>query len=227
MNFLKLWLPILVTACILVGVELRSVSLRSQPEEATAYLAACRESATSIPYSLPSGWIGQDTEVPTIVDDILRPNVLVSRAYDNLAGTGRAGLLLVQTADVQRLLGHYPPACYPGRGWNNLGGEPADWTIGDLDINGTIYRMVPPGGDMDQPIYIYNFILRPDGETGRDMDAVWTSGRSGRSRYFGAGQVQVLFYGNMTADAREAVFASIVQACEPAITQILDGYAAE
>lgn len=227
MSVLKFWLPVAATAAVLLGVEWQSQPLRAKPEEAVAYMAACRQAAEEIPYTLPGGWIGVDTEVPTVVDEILQPNVLVSRNYRSLSGNQRVSLLIVQTEDVQRLLGHFPPACYPGRGWTNLGGEPLDQTVGDLVIDGTHYQMVPPGVDPERPVHIYNFFLRPDGETGRDMDAVWASGRSGRSRYFGAGQVQVLFFGDMSPEQRDQAFAAVVGECMPAIAQILNGYDSE
>lgn len=224
MSMLKLWLPVVATAAILLGVEWRSQQLRAKPAEAVAYMAACQEAADEIPYTLPGGWVGTDAEVPTVVDEILQPNVLVSRNYSSLSNNHRIGLLIVQTEDVQRLLGHYPPVCYPGRGWTNLGGEPLDRSVGDLPIDGTHYRMAPPGGEPERPVHIYNFFLRPDGATGRDMDSVWATGRSGRSRYFGAGQVQVLFFGDLSPEQRDEAFAAVVGESMPAITQILNGY---
>lgn len=226
-SLLKTWGPILATAGVLVAVEYKSHELRTEPEAATAYLAACREAVEQIPYAVEGGWIGQDAPVPTQAEDILQPNVLVSRSYRRLDGTASVGLLLVQTSDVQRLLGHYPPNCYPGRGWTLLGSEPGDWSIGDLNIDGTIYQMAPPGAEDDEPVHIYNYMLRPDGKTGRDMEAVWAAGRTGQSRFFGAGQMQVLFFGDMTAAEREAAFEQFVLSCEPAIAQILDGYEVE
>lgn len=223
-RLLSMWLPVVLTAAMLAAVGLIRREQLSEPEEALAYMADCRAAAETIPYTLPGGWLGVETEVPTVVDEILKPNVLVSRSYTNLTGTGRLGLLVVQVKDVQNLLGHYPPVCYPGRGWSDLGGEARNWSVAGLDIQGTAYRMIPPGGDADKPVHIYNFILRPDGQTGRNMDAVFAAGRTGESRYFGAGQVQVLFFGTMTNTQRDAAFAQVVSASMKSIDAILSGY---
>ena len=217
-------LPVAATAGVLLFVAYERSDQLSAPPEAQAYMADCRDAAEAIPFSLDGGWIGQDAPVPTVATEILRPNLLVSRNFEPLVGGGRIGLLVVQTQDVQQLLGHYPPACYPGQGWTNLGGEPRDWSAGGFDLNGTEYRMVPPGGDEERPVHIYNFMLRPDGETGRDMDAVFAAGRTGQSRFFGAGQVQVLFFGDMDAERRDEVFATVVEAIRPTVEAILDGY---
>ncbi len=58
------------------------------------------------------------------------------------------------------------------------------------------------------------------------MDAVFAAGRTGESRYFGAGQVQVLFFGDMNEAEREEAFEAVVVASKPAIEAVLDGYEA-
>ena len=219
--------PIALAALLLLGLDLRT---RHSAGEATAYLADCRAAADRIPYVVPGGWLGRDAPVPTQAVDLLRPNVLVSRTYENLGGTRAVGLLLVQTSDAQRLLNHYPPNCYPGRGWRLVGSEPRDWPAPGLGaegvVRGMVYQMVPPGvpgaGADPAAVPIYNFMLSPDGKTGRDMEAVWAAGRSDQGRFFGAGEMQVLFWGDFTPDEREAAFARFLDAARPALSAILD-----
>jgi hypothetical protein len=216
------WLAILVTAGLLVWGGYLSRSKSDMNAEAVAYFADCRTAADQIPLALPGGWIGRDVPVPTQATDMLRPNVLVSRSYQSLTGGDAVSLLLVQTTDVANLLNHYPPACYPGQGWIIAGDEPADWTVDGFDIRGTIYRMIPPGGDEDRPVYIYNFMAHADGQTSRDMAGLKSFARRGTGRDFGGGQVQVLFFGNQSKAERDAIFATTIAASRPTLDAILN-----
>ncbi len=81
MKLIQTWLPIVLTGAVLCGVAWLRTGQLTEPAEAKAYMAACREAAEDLPYMLPGGWIGQDAPVPTVVDEILRPNVLVSRSF--------------------------------------------------------------------------------------------------------------------------------------------------
>lgn len=219
---LTFWIPVIVTAAVLLSARFLSKQTGYDPA-ADAYFEASRRAAEAIPYTLPGGWIGRDVPVPTQATDMLKPNVLVSRSYESISQSGAVSLLVVQTTDVANLLNHYPPACYPGRGWSILGNEPSDWQAAGLDINGTTYRMLPPGGDEDRPVHIYNFMAHADGKTSRDMQGLTDFARQGTGRAFGGGQVQVLFFGDMTEDERDELFELVVAACEPTLQAILDG----
>ncbi len=220
---LNLGLPVAVTTSMLLYAAMRGES--SGPSKVTeAYFAQAREAADEVPYTLPGGWIGSDVPVPTQAVDMLKPNVLVSRSYESLGGRGTVSLLLVQTSDIANLLNHYPPACYPGQGWQIISRDEADWTVDELPIRGTIYRMVPPGGDEEQPVVIYNFMLQANGKTSRDMESLRSFARQGTGRVYGGGQVQVLFYGGMDEEARAHAFESVMRESMPALRAILDGY---
>ncbi|MEM1011059.1 MAG: hypothetical protein AAGI46_02425 [Planctomycetota bacterium] len=219
------WLAIIATAGLLGWGGYLRWTEDDVSAEVTAYFANCRLAAEEIPHILPGGLFGKDVPVPTRAEDMLRPNVLISRSYESI-GQGRAvGMLLVQTTDIANLLNHYPPACYPGQGWDIIGDEPAEWTVDGLDIRGTIYRMRPPGASEEQVVHIHNFMLQADGETSQDMDQLRSFARKGSGRDWGGGQVQVLFYGGMDEAERDAAFGDVIRGMKPALEAILDGNA--
>ena len=222
MRRLRCLLPALATLAVLAAVEVRLHGGREIPAGAADYLADCRTAATSIPYTLPGGWIGQDAPVPTQATDLLRPNVLVSRTFRRLGNRSAVGFLLVQTTHRRDLLQHHPPVCYPNQGWTVISAEPATWQIDGLAIDGIVYAMLPPGRDEgDEPVRIYNFMLQANGSTGAGMDALYAGARGGAGDHFGPGQVQVLFFGGLDAASREATFAEVIRAARPALSEIL------
>jgi hypothetical protein len=227
---MKPW-PVLLAAgltlAVFAWVEFRLAGNRGVPEGAAAYLADCRDAAELIPHTLPGGWIGRDVPVPTAATDLLKPNILISRSYQQLRGDSAVGLLLVQTTNRQDLMQHHPPVCYPNQGWHMIGEEPRAWEVDGLPINGIVYTMRPPGrGDDDPPVRIYNFMMQAGGSTGHGMDALFEGARRGAGDHFGPGQVQVLFYGGMDEAGREATFAAAIRAMRPAIDAILRPIAA-
>ena len=214
--------PAAAVLAVLAAVEVRLHGGQGVPAGAAGYLADCRSAAAEIPYALPGGWIGQDAPVPTQATDLLRPNVLVSRTFRRLGDRAAVGFLLVQTTHRRDLLHHHPPVCYPNQGWTVRSAEPARWRVDDLDIEGIVYSMTPPGRDEgDEPVRIYNFMLQANGSTGAGMDALYAGARRGAGDHFGPGQVQVLFFGGLDAASREATFASIIRAARPALSEIL------
>ncbi|MEM6560152.1 MAG: exosortase-associated EpsI family protein [Planctomycetota bacterium] len=214
-------LPIVFTAGLLGWAGWLARAEDGEDVRTVAYFAASRQAAEAIPFTLPGGWVGREVPVPTRATDMLRPNVLISRSFQSLGGGDTVSLLLVQTSDVANLLNHYPPDCYPGQGWTIADSSPAGWDVNGLPITGTVYQMIPPGGDADQPVFIYNFMAHADGATSRDMEGLKSFARRGTGRDFGGGQVQVLFFGDMDRAERDALFETVVAACEPTLRAIL------
>lgn len=216
------YLPIVLAAAVLLGVVGVKRYLAEPPADAEPYLARCRQQAAELPLMFDR-WIGEDVPVPTQAVDMLKPNVLISRTFATLDGD-RVALLIVQSGDARQLMGHYPPNCYPGQGWQLQEGRPLDVEAAGIDVDGTHYTFLAPLPDGEtRPVEIYNFMLRPTGETGRDLSTIDAARQDGRRRYMGAGQFQLLFHTPLSDAERGAIFESFLDMSGPLLREILTG----
>jgi hypothetical protein len=202
-----------------VAVERRSVE---PPDDASGYHERVRLAAEGAPPYL-GDWAAREMQVPYEAISLLRPNVLLSRQFVNVANGRRVSLLLVHCQDARDLVGHYPPNCYPGQGWQLTGSEDRDWTLEDWSIAGTEYSFRRDTFNQSNHQVVSNFMVLPDGTTMRDMNAVRMAAASVQRRFYGAAQVQVVFEGSMPIEQREEIFKLLVTGHWPIIDAIRSG----
>lgn len=210
-------------ACVLVLVAAQIDRTRQQEPAAVyqAYHARVRMAASQVPIHF-GDWLGVDVPVPQGAVTLLKPNAIISRRYENLRTDRRVTLLIVHCQDARDLLGHYPPVCYTGQGWNQRSATPRDWQIGTRPIHGTQYRFEADEiGDNARQIVVDNFMLLPNGQTGRDMDAVGAAAAHLRRKLYGAAQVQLVYDAGMSDTERVQIFEQIVPEAWPLISAIL------
>jgi hypothetical protein len=199
-----------------IGAE---VGGRDRSADASQHHGRVRSVAlTTIPYSV-GDWLGRDVEPARAVVTLLRPNVMVSRAYQNLRTGETASLLFVQCSDARDLLGHYPLVCYPAHGWLLITKEPRDWTLGGTTIRGMRYRFAGANGGASKTV-VDNFMVLPTGQFGRDMDAVNAVAADVRLRHFGAAEVQIVTDGTMSDDRRDEVLRALVAPTVPLLESV-------
>jgi hypothetical protein len=216
------WEP-LAAALILSCVGLNWASL-PKPADAAAYHRAIRQAAASIPMRI-GDWVGSDAAVPGTAVTMLRPNVILSRRYVNVASGLEVSVLLVQCADARDIVAHYPPVCLINAGWKMTDARPHDWTAGGMEIAGTEYQFVMPAFDKLQAIVVSNFMVLPDGRFVRDMGPVAEAAADVAHRYFGAGQVQVVTPADLAGERREKVVTELIGAMCNTIAAIRAGAA--
>src|SRR5688572_9027810 len=136
-------LPMMLTTLALAGLLADKLLFHTPPADAAAYHERVRGAAATVPLHIDS-WFGVDTPVPTAAVEMLHPNVVISRRYEDLRTHQNVSFLLVQVSDVRDILGHYPPYCYPARGWPEMGREAKTWDVKGLKINGTTYSIASP-----------------------------------------------------------------------------------
>ena len=95
----------------------------------------------TVPYKLGS-WAGSDVESPPSAIQMLKPNVVVSRYYENTETGEAVSLLLTHCKDARNLVGDYPPVCYPSSGYATDFNERVGLTVGDCEISLTEYGFV-------------------------------------------------------------------------------------
>jgi hypothetical protein len=214
----------LLAAMMLGAIAMQNALTAHRSPDVDRYDARIRDAAERIPHRIGS-WIGQDVKVPARALTVLRPNVLISRAYVNVETGERAGFMLVHCDDAHHMVGHFPMRCYPADGWEFVRGEPRDWQIGDLRLTGMEYEffMREIGGQIngEQRIIVANCLLRPGGLLLRDMDSLSKSIIGAEGQATGAGQVQVYFDASVPQSQRDSAIRALVAGYRPVIDAIL------
>lgn len=161
------------------------------PRDAGDYHAKVRAAtAEAIPYKLGEHgqWVGVDVPLPTAATELLSPNVLLAREYRNITSGERFTFLFVHCYDARDMLGHYPPVCYPGNGWDLAGARsrPApDPEVSAFDFRQTINKRT-------EGLRVLQQFLTPDGEKAISMADVRRYAGDHRTRHFGMSQWQVV-----------------------------------
>lgn len=185
----------------------------SRPEAADAepYHQRMLEAAEAIPLQI-GHWVGRPVEPEAEAVELLRPNVIVSRVYENSLTNRAVNFLLVQCKDARDMAGHYPPNCYPGQGWEIDGQTALNWSVGGIEIPLMEYRMVFRSPEGTMRMIVYNFMILPDGQMLSSIRGVYDAAANYRTHFFGAGQVQLVMDANIPAAERQAIFRELIGA---------------
>lgn len=211
--------PFACTCVLLAGILGDRLLWRQPSADAAPYHRQVREEASRIPVHF-GDWLGVDVPVPQGAVNLLKPNVLISRRYQEMDSGRTVTLLLVQCTDARDLLGHYPPVCYAGQGWQLVAAEPRDWETTRGTIHGTRYRFKTSAQGFAEETTIDNFMVLPGGATARNMDEVHVAAQDRRRKYFGAAQVQVVYGGEMPEQERIDIFRSFVTQLNPTMIAV-------
>lgn len=168
-----------------------------------SHRARIAEKMDSFPYQL-SDWMGTDVPIPTAAIDILNPNSLVSRRYTRLNSNDNVVMALIHCSDTRDMQGHYPPVCYPARGWNLEEGdiENIPMVLGDTDVVMRLYRFKRfDRTGLEQKQIVLSMFLLPDGLMTTDMEDLKEISSRGRNpSSSGVAQLQMVF--NATLDQK-------------------------
>lgn len=212
--------PTLVVIMVLCSAYVMGSSLPDGSETKT-YHARVKAVADDLPRQV-GAWSSIDTEVPEAAVALLRPNVLISRRYEN-DETGRSfALLLVQCADARDMEGHYPPNCYPTSGWTSLGHRSVQSKVADFDAVLMDYLFERQLQDGMESIAVVNMIAVPGDGFVTTMSSIRRLGGTVQDRYYGAAQVQFVFDSRWDKNERLAVVEEFGLALEPLLRVILD-----
>jgi len=210
-----------------VGVVLLSAMAVQQlsytkPADLKQYHARVQEAIQQVPKQL-GPWTGSETEVPRSARELLSPNAILSREYHN-ANTGRSvHVMFVHVRDARDIAGHFPPNCYPSNGWTERRTQDDRWNIAgtSVPVRDYLFTMELPTGD--RQMHVLNTLVLPEGRLTRQMSEVRGAAADYRSRFYGAGQIQVLMNHRMTPARRKAIFKRFFKAMRPAIEAMRAG----
>lgn len=195
---------------------------RSLPDgsESEAYHARIREVAQLLSDEVGS-WKAVEMELPQAAVALLRPNVLISRRYEDKE-TGRSfSMLVVQCSDIRDMEGHYPPNCYPSSGWTALGEQPHELQFGELTALSQDYSFERISDSGLSSIAVVNLIAVPREGFVTSMQHIRRLAGTVTDRYYGAAQIQFVFDENWDRSERLKVVEEVGETLKPLLIEIL------
>lgn len=192
-----------------------------------------------IPLVIPP-WMGREGEAEALRPEernLLNPNAyrcitfVDTRAAALSDASRRVVLMVDQCKTSSDMSGHFPPKCYPSRGYimTNGDGRKRDWEISGRRITGMEYQFERRDRGRIINTTVYNFMVLPAQGIQRDMKAIDASAEDYQQRYYGAAQFQVVFGGTLaeptsaSRSQRDAVFAELIAPCSGVIRTLSDG----
>jgi len=183
--------------------------------------AHLREVAASLPDHFGT-WTSTDHKSVS-AEAYLHANIMIDRAFVNSQTHENASFLLVQCADIRDLVPHFPAVCYPGQGKTQIEAPKVrTWNVGKLSIACTEYSFVSEPFKEADGVIVDNFMVLPGGIISKDMKEVKAHVPL-RNRFYGVGQIQVVFPIGMPEARRDAIFVELVSAYRPLIDEVLAG----
>lgn len=218
MRFLN-WLPVIVTVTALLVLKVAvPLSVPAGPEVEAAR-ATIREAMKRTPYLVAGRLVAQDQDLPTEAMKLLKPNGVISRNYSDIARGLSYGFVMTHAVDLNDMVGHYPPICYPGAGWTlEDSSETHELDLGFDTVRVREYRFVrrsESGADIG--VRVLNGFILPDGSTTTEMSEL--RARAGRRALAAAGATQMQMIVPESYDEQETleVMAAIVRSTEEAV----------
>src|SRR4051812_11108984 len=97
-------LPWVCTFALLCGIVGDRIRLDRNVVDAEAYHTRVRKVAANIPYHF-GNWLGLDVPVPGSAVKLLKPNIIISRRFEEMRTGRQVTLLVVQCTDARDILG--------------------------------------------------------------------------------------------------------------------------
>jgi Protein of unknown function (DUF3485) len=209
----------LLTVLFLGGATADRLSIATQADPEPYHLRV-RTTAQKLP-NVIGDWHAMESPDPS-TQAYLHANVYVSRMLTNSASGQQVYLSIIQCRDARDLIPHFPAVCYPGRGMNQIEIHPKDWDISGMIVSGTEYRFESDGFRQGNSVIVDNFMILPTGTFCRDMKEV-KSLLPIRDRFFGLGQVQIVFAEGTSTEMRNSAVQEILGGHKDLIETIRSG----
>jgi hypothetical protein len=205
----------LLTLALLIGMACLD-RLWVDPHEADAFHAKVRAALDKMPRYIPP-WTMDDQPIPPSAVQLLKPNAMLCRQFKKVTGV-KATLLVTQCRDSRDMLGHYPPVCYRGQGYEfvcrsgaaGADGVPQEWEAGDMKFKGMEYEITRVQGKVREDTFVRDFFVLPYGPIVADMEAVTAASKDYRTLAFGVAQIQLLCDGSYSRRQRDAIFSDLI-----------------
>jgi hypothetical protein len=211
--------PIIAAALLLVlPIVLPDESVTTAAFEARN--ARIAEAMEEVPWRI-GRWRGVEVPQPVAVQDVLRPNALLSRQYQEIGGNLQAVLVVVHCSDTRDMLGHYPPVCYPANGWlpvpDSGGIEPVAVKFADRRSIDCMRYDFYVNADLGSKrgIQIYNFFVLPGGGIAHELSELRSQAGRTRTSAMGVAQVQIALSDQVSDEEARRAVAELLEGIQP------------
>jgi hypothetical protein len=205
---MKNYASILATLLVFAAVVVDKMFIQQSAAIADEYHAQIKAAADELPRYF-GDWLGTDIPVPEAAVKMLKPNVIISRRFENIRTGEAVNFLFVQTKDARDILGHYPPVCYPGQGWTVDAAVATDWASDEASdegiAGGTAYTFSREELEGAMGLKVDNLLLLPDGTFCRNMDGVEANAQDRLRKAFGAAQIQFVYSGSIPGERQKQI----------------------
>ncbi|MBC7782238.1 MAG: exosortase-associated EpsI family protein [Burkholderiales bacterium] len=217
---------------LLLAMAFENRGYRGEADFEPFHVRAAR-AVNSIPLVI-APWMGQEEELREEERKLLKPNAYRCIAFADTRATAltdasrKVLLMVAQCKQARDMDGHYPPKCYPSRGYMKVGDEKRrKWTVAGKTVEGMEYRFERKEQGRVIRTTIYNFMVLPQQGICPDMKAVTAAAEDYEQQYYGATQFQVVFGGPLAEgsrrDERDQAFAELIAPCLGVIRTLSDG----
>lgn len=212
-------LPPLLALALSMGLAVHMRTLASTVDT-DPFHKAVRDEVELIP-AQPGNWEGTDVSPPAAAGTLLRPNSLFGRRYRDPVRNRWATLIFIHCRDSRDMSGHYPPNCYRGSGWTQVGPPRQIFA----DVWG---RQVPVAeyaftrSELERTIRwtVYDLFVLPAGGIVTDMTSVQIAGGDYRSRPYGAAQIQVIVDSGLPEAERLEIVDEMLELLGPVVERL-------
>jgi len=196
-------------------------------EKIEAYHDAVAAHVEEIP-RVVGPWSGQDVAIQPAAQQLLSPNAVLQRRYENIDTGEVVQLLIVHCKNTKDMIGHYPPRCYPNAGWGyeaETDREAIEIEFQGRPMPATRYRFTrfDSATESVQALNVINFFATPNeaGLLQPDTQGVNEMSRSRRVANLGAANIQIL--SSRPLDPNETIVRLLIEEIEPTVRTIMEG----
>lgn len=208
---------------LLIGI-LAFGRINNGPREgAQPYFERVAAAIDAIPYRVDS-WFGVNLPYTDVEVEMLRPNKLLQRTYQDPRTGQKISLSIVHCTEVRDMLGHYPPVCYPAHGWELESNE-----LEHIDLKGRpqparVYTFGRINRGTRESIRIISFFVTPgSADVLTEMDGLSAASKQTAGVGLGAAQIQILMPPGQSAATNDEMLSKLLQVVEPVISAIQEG----
>jgi hypothetical protein len=215
--------PALAAGLVLCAIIASGGIDANSPPNADAYFDETAAAINEISYRI-GDWNGLAEKVTPAADELLKPNAMVQRMYEDAATGRHFSFLIVHCRDARDMDGHYPPICYENQGYAPVEETRIPIQIEGREATATRYTYLTP--DRLRQIEITNFLVVPAYEApyAPDLEPVGRASRSRASAGLGAAQVQIIFHESIPSrDERDEIIGKVLREVGPALELIARG----
>jgi len=213
----------LCTLVLLVALYAVGGISQGPPAGAQEYFDQVASQIDSLPYRI-DGWFGINLPFTDVEVQMLRPNRILQRTYQNETTGQKTILSIVHCTDMRDMAGHYPPVCYPAHGWDFDSAKPMEITIGGRLQEARVYQFSRLNQGMREAIRIVSFFIVPYSDRIiYDKETLGLAAKNPHAAGLGVAQVQILTPGSQSEESADQMVSKILAVVQPVIDTIEAG----